>query len=123
LRIKQPGKRWLRKHQLSLIEHTDEGERLRDEAIARVEVGTLSEFVCDTIARWPSGWYFTTDDIWPLVPDHLVPREPRAMGAAMVRARNRGLCQETPNFQPTRRPRAHKSPQRIWVRTLPEVAP
>lgn len=102
---------------MPMIEHTDEGERLRDEAIARVEVKSLSEFVCQIVERWPEGWLFTTDDIWPLIPDHLQPHEPRAMGAAIVRARRRGLCIETQNFTPTRRPQAHRSPQRVWMRT------
>lgn len=120
MRRQAPGKRYLRRHP-SLIEHTDEGERLRDEAIARVEEKTLSEFVCRIIKWWPEGYLFTTDDIWPLVPDHLQPKEPRAMGAALVSARRKGLCTETQNFVPTRRPRAHKSPQRVWIRNPPTV--
>jgi hypothetical protein len=94
----------------------DEGERLKREALARVDVPSLSEFVCSVIEHWDKGFLFTTDDIWPFVPDHLQPKEPRAMGAAMVRARGRGLCQETNNFVPTRRPKSHKSPQRVWMR-------
>jgi hypothetical protein len=95
----------------------DEGERLKREALARVEITEFSEFVCKTIEYWPSGFLFTTDNIWPLVPDHLQPKEPRAMGAAMVRARGRGLCIETQTFVPTQRPKSHKSPQRVWQRT------
>lgn len=102
---------------IAMFEHTDEGERLRDEAIAQVEIPKFSDLICTYIERWPDGWLFTTDDLWPLVPDHLIPKEPRAMGAAMTRARRRGLCIGTSNFQPTRRPQAHKSPQRVWRRT------
>lgn len=95
----------------------DEGERLKREALSRVEKKDFSEFVCSIIEHWDPGFLFTTDDIWPFVPDHLQPREPRAMGAAMVRARGRGLCKDTPNFVPTQRPKSHKSPQRVWIRT------
>ena len=101
--------------QQSLFE--DEGERLKRKALTQVERREFSDFVCGIIENWDPGFLFTTDNIWPLVPDHLQPEEPRAMGAAMVRARNRGLCIETQTFVPTRRPRSHKSPQRVWQRT------
>jgi len=98
----------------------DEGARLRDEAIARVENGSFSQ----AVANWVEdcvipGARFTTDDIWEyLEREHVpTPDEPRAMGAAIMAAQRRKLCTPTSEFIPTRRKQAHKSPQRVWVRT------
>ena len=98
----------------------DEGMRLRDEALARVNKAAFSQAVIDVIDYYVvPGARFTTDDVWEhLEREHVEPpKEPRAMGSAILAAQRRKLCTPTSEFIPTRRKQAHRSPQRVWVRT------
>jgi hypothetical protein len=55
---------------------------------------------------------FTTDDVWHLQPE--MPREPRAMGAVMVRARKAGYVECTDRTLESDRESCHHRPLRVW---------
>lgn len=58
---------------------------------------------------------FTTDDVWKVMSTvDATPREPRAMGAAMVTARRAGWISPTNEYRPTDAVQAHRRPIRIW---------
>jgi hypothetical protein len=101
-----------------MFDFTDEGVKLRDEAIARVDKQWFTDQVCQLIEKMDPGTSFTTDDLWDEMKrlNMATPEEPRAMGSAMTQARKRGLCEATREFSTARRKQAHKSPQRVWRR-------
>jgi len=91
------------------------GELLRDLAIANAEAANTSwvDMAFAVIAALPPGTEFTTDDLWL----HLDrPREPRAMGAAMVRASKRSLVEATGVYVKSKRAECHARPVAVWRR-------
>ena len=92
-------------------------EQVRDEAIARVDVSHetwIERIALPAIKRlWGS---FTTDDVWREIGD-VAPPEPRAMGAAMMRAKKAGLIRPTSEYRNSVRAECHARPVRIWKRT------
>lgn len=57
----------------------------------------------------------TSDDIWQYIDP---PREPRALGAAMVEARRRNWIEPTPMTTRSGRRECHSRPIRIWQSLL-----
>jgi len=97
------------------------GAAERDEAIDRTTDGNERWLaaVSDAIEHVASHRReFTTDHVWARLADGSTEPppgfEPRAMGAAMVRAMRAGIIERTDRTEPTDRPEAHRSPKRIW---------
>jgi hypothetical protein len=90
----------------------DAGREARDRAIEQVaqSVPLWINGAIEAIGSIPSG-LFTTDDVWARVGK---PPEPRAMGAAMTRARAMGICKPTDSWQQSARPECHARPVRVW---------
>lgn len=95
----------------------NETQVLRDESIKKVEENADAEWLeaayeavlkvakrCDM---------FTSDDVWAEV--DLPAREPRAMGAVMMKAYRNGVIQPTTYWQESRRRSAHARPLRVWA--------
>lgn len=58
---------------------------------------------------------FTTDDVWAMLSNTTAQtHEPRALGALMRRAADKGWIRPTAMYAPTTRPEAHGRPIRIW---------
>lgn len=59
---------------------------------------------------------FTADDVWLLSETCGLgsPREPRALGAVMRRARAQGLCHPTEHYVLSKRAACHSRPVRVW---------
>lgn len=55
--------------------------------------------------------HFIVDDCWRFVEE---PREPRAMGAVIAKARKQGLIAPTSEYRPSARVTAHSNPRRVW---------
>lgn len=55
---------------------------------------------------------FTADDVWEGGLDH--PREGRALGGVMVRAKREGICAPTNQYTFSRDPKHHHAPNRVW---------
>lgn len=94
----------------------------RDEAIERVWHGagdTWMREAVDMIARVAATeGEFTTDEVWDaLARAGLLPRERRAIGAAMKSASVWGLIKATDRYRPSTRVECHARPVRVWVRT------
>lgn len=93
-----------------------EGQRLKEEAIDRVERNAAEEWkrvayeavrmVCNQRQE------FTTDDVWRLLRDK--PDEPRAMGAIMRQAARSGLCYKTDRVIESAIPTCHRRPVAVW---------
>lgn len=101
--------------QLELTTPEEQGERLKEDALERVEENNrdwvdTAEFVILWLAKERDE--LTSDDVW----DHLhdVPTEPRAMGAAFSRAAGRGAIEATDRTVRSRRPACHRRPVRVW---------
>lgn len=62
--------------------------------------------------RFDAGEDFTTDDVWPHVKTKGA--EPRAMGAAMLRAAREDLITSTSRFRESRARACHNRPKRVW---------
>jgi hypothetical protein len=97
-------------------------EQARDEAIAQVArpaeewIRGAVQAVRAICARRGYGAKFTTDAVWALL-DHWgvgPPEEPRALGAAMMRAKRIGLCEPTAVTQKSVRVDCHARPIRVW---------
>jgi len=96
-----------------------EGDALRDEAIERLIRGpsrTWVHFAVDAIRKMDNGKKFTTDDLWAKLP---TPKEPRAMGGAIMQAKKQGLIRKTSGYRKSTRPQCHSRPIQIWVRRHP----
>lgn len=96
----------------------DEGARLRDEAIARVEEhvvrreqGSTAGNPEDRLVLWQE---LLTAPAWT--------HEPRAMGAAMRRAERAGWCKPTDDWWLSKRPVCHRNPKRVWRSLCSEAA-
>lgn len=94
----------------------------RDAAIARVAHSagdTWMREAVDLIGRVAAEeGEFTTDEVWAAFDRHdLLPRERRAMGAAMKSAASSGLIRATDGYRKSTRPECHARPVRVWLRT------
>lgn len=110
-----------KKRQLMLVP----AEQARDEAIQQV-ARNAEDWIRDAVqavraicqARGPGG-SFTTDAVWATLELWNVdpPVEPRALGAAMMRAKKLGLCVPTSMTVKSVRVDCHARPLRIWRAT------
>ncbi len=94
-----------------------EGIKLRDEAMALVNVPEWTAKVVEYIRGLNGGTEFSGDDVWENVvrPTGL---EPRALGPAIRESADAGLCVKVPGrYTPTARKEAHARPIQIWMRT------
>ena len=92
-------------------------ERARDEAIARVDESHdlwIERIALPAIRRLRGS--FTTDDAWKAIGD-VTPPEPRAMGAAMMRAKKAGWIVPTAEYRKSERAACHARPIRVWRRS------
>ena len=96
-----------------------EGEKLRDEAIERVEAANAQwcrtalaaiQLIAITNAE------FTSDDVWHALEMRGIaePTENRAMGAAFKEAMERGVCEPTERTIKSKRKQCHARPIRVW---------
>jgi len=99
-------------------ENVAEGERLRDEAIDRVEQHAPPDWADEALnvviglAR-EEGREFTTDAVWAGL-NGAQPPEPRAMGAVMRKAVMLGWIEKTDRMEMSKRPRCHRRPLTVW---------
>lgn len=96
---------------------------LLDEALGRVDANAdavWKEDVLNAIHRLAlTVEDFTTDDVWEAVRlNESTTHEPRAIGALMKRAADRGWIRPTPTYRKTTRPEAHGRPIRVWKSRL-----
>lgn len=97
-----------------------EGERLRDEALVKVEQGVGSEWwkkamrVLKQVCLQRKE--FTTDILHVALSLANVgaPREPRVIGALMRRAKQLRWCFPTERTRKSKRPEAHSRDLRVW---------
>jgi hypothetical protein len=95
------------------------GRRSRDAAIDAVYRPAVNWIngVVGLITTLPPGTYFTTDLVWSRVAGWISsPAEPRAMGAAMREAAEKGLIEATGDYQKSARPKCHARPLAVWRR-------
>ena len=95
-------------------------EEAKRDAIMRADVGAdgwITHYALPAIKRALKmrGPTITTDDVWAFIGD-VVPNEPRAMGAAMTRARKAGLIVPTEDWKLSVRRECHRRPLRVWKR-------
>lgn len=94
----------------------EEGARRRDEALDRVERGVgdtwMDEAIAHIIAVCETRQTFLVDDVWAAGLPR--PREARAIGAAMTKARRLKLIEPTSDFKASAQPQCHRNPRRIW---------
>ena len=81
------------------------------EAHANPDWKDEAERVIDLLAA--TRQHFTTDDVWQRL-GHVSTHEPRAMGALMKRAANRGVIRATDGWATSTRPECHGRPIRVW---------
>lgn len=93
-----------------------EARRQRDLAMTRVD--DAADPLWKTAADWTVLYVcltqrvFTGDDVWAAgLPK---PREPRALGPVILRARKRGLCQKTGRIVASQVPKDHCNPHTEW---------
>ena len=96
-----------------------EGERLRDEVLARVsDAAKNSPFIMAAhraVATLASTRVeFTTDDVWALIGEGWADAEPRALGAVMRGAARAGLIERTDRVRESSRPSCHRRPVAVW---------
>jgi hypothetical protein len=94
-------------------------EAARDEAVERVAqpagVPSWVNRVLAVVRLFDRGRSFTADDLWMILgPDR--PAEPRALGAALVAARQEGLARPTGQYRKSERVNRHAGPVAIWTR-------
>lgn len=103
----------------------EEGDRRRDDGMARAERGTDPAFAAeaDSIIR-AFVVPFYGDDVWEILHRRGIPfpREPRALGPIFRRLQLAGLIEPTGIYRRTLRPSAHRSPQRQWRPTALALA-
>ena len=96
------------------------GERLRDEAVERVQKAAPADWMklahAVVIRLASTGVGFTTDDVWKALPNCSLER--RAMGAVMLKAKREGAIVSTGRFQKSARPENHARDVRVWVGIL-----
>ena len=93
----------------------------RDEAVERVDdnnadwIERMALPAIRAVAREHT--YFITDQVWERVSER--PREPRAMGAAMTRAKSEGWIRPTDEWRQSASVTNHARPCRVWVGVEP----
>lgn len=92
----------------------------RDVALARVDgaADPLWRAAADRIIRElaASGVEFTTDDVWSrLDRTGTATHEPRALGALLKAAAQRGIVRATDRYRNSVRVECHARPVRVWV--------
>lgn len=95
------------------------GEAHRDLALERVESNAAqgwNDAALSAIVDASRLGDFTSDDAWESLAKAGAPltHEPRAMGAAMMRAKRMGLIVPTEFWRQSRRPETHARPVRVW---------
>ena len=66
---------------------------------------------------------WTSDDIYDLLPEGCVTKEPRAMGAVIRKFVTSGWIVSTGEYRESRRPEAHRNPKKVWRSNPGENAP
>lgn len=98
------------------VERAAAAEAARDEALDRVAKGAGSEWVDHALGMIRlvalSRREFTSDDVWTVLEQP--PNDPRALGAAMKMAVNRGICMPTGVFRRSVRVACHRRPVAVW---------
>jgi len=94
------------------------GEQARDEALERVEDNADDSWknaalraICITAAQHEE---FISSDVWPNINSDAAPREARALGPMMVRAKKNGWIEATNQFKLATMVSRHRAPQRVW---------
>lgn len=91
----------------------------RDRALKRVKASSDPEWfaiaVKTILAVAATHEDFTTDEIWKAGLSK--PREPRALGSAMVMLAREGLIRRTGLWRPTKQVLRHHAPVAVWKRT------
>jgi hypothetical protein len=103
----------------------DEGDRRRNEGMARAERHTDPTFAAEAYSIICAFVVpFFGDDVWATLDRRGVPfpHEPRALGPIFRRAQLAGLIEPTGEYRRTLRPSAHRSPQRQWRPTARALA-
>lgn len=95
----------------------------RDEAIARVEgnadvlfMNAAANAIEQAAKTMPE---FTTDDVEPLC--MISAREPRAWGAAMMKAAKAGMIEQTDRIRRSNRKQSHCRPKQVWISKIYEA--
>jgi hypothetical protein len=94
----------------------DPGQRLRDDALDRVERGAGDVWNAAALRAVrqiaTQKEYFQAEEVWKLVapPEN----DNRALGAVMQRAKKAGICEPTDRLPRSHRPSKHASPTRLW---------
>lgn len=92
------------------------GEELRDQALRTLEISAaewIDNHAIPAIEKLRHRLQFiTTDDIWNECGTTV--HEPRAMGAAMTKARRLGFILPTGSYRKSERPECHARPIQIW---------
>lgn len=95
-----------------------EGERRKRIAIEDVESAAHSKFLAVARAKIEelaaTGREFTTDDVWLAIAPEDKPREMRALGAVIVKARRDGVIESTGRYAPSTIPECHRRPKLTW---------
>ncbi len=91
------------------------GEELRDISLRQVEAPRPDwvAMAFRLIESLLKGTVFTSDRLWAELP---AVNEPRALGAAMMKASRRDLIEGTGRYVKSSRPQCHARPVREWVR-------
>jgi hypothetical protein len=98
----------------------EEGRRRRDEALDRLEKAhEIWLEIAESIIHWLAitKQEFTTDQVWSRLErrgEEGIPREPRALGALMTRAKRQGVIRPTDRTVLSCRPQCHCRPIRVW---------
>lgn len=58
---------------------------------------------------------FSTDDVWRLLDELPKPKEPRALGPVLQRARQQGVIHKTDFTTASQRPACHARPTAVWI--------
>ena len=94
------------------------GDKLRDEAINRVEEHARVSWKGAALAAvWKlavSRESLTDDDVWAAIPEGVTTHEHRALGGTLRAAAGRGWIEVTPVHVKSQRPECHRRPIPIW---------
>ncbi len=92
---------------------------LRDKGVAQVEANANPDWkaeVGEVIRQLAlTGREFTSDDVWEKMQGKSVTPEPKAMGAAFLRASRRGLIRPTDKYWQSKRPECHGRRVAVWI--------
>lgn len=92
------------------------GAGLRDQALEALEISAaewIDNHAIPAIRALATRLqYFTTDDVWKECGTRT--NEPRAMGAAMTKARRLHIILPTGTYRQSKRPECHARPVQLW---------